>query len=398
MATACLVLLVYGAWIGIYLGAGNDVRDFIGIGPKFVFQGAVREALLHRGPAHIGLDRGYHPSSSHNGSGYDGQFSYYIAVDPSRARYYMDLPSLRYSRILLPLAARGLALGSRRAIPWTLLLINWLAVGLGTWALAAWFQRGGRSRWWAMLYGFWPGVFIGLQRDLTEPLAYALVLVGALLIETRGRWRLLGAGLVFGLAGLARQTTLLFPVVYVLWIAFGGHLGGQPARGGGERRRAALLLLVLSLTPYLAYSLFLDTWLGSAVSTIDFSPIPFLGVFRPPFQLSHQGIDVTFVVLPAIVWLVALVPDRPLPNERWLPWLLLFMNVLANIVFYNLFSVATYTTISRLGIGIVISALMCVRYIDDVGPQRLRWLVAATVLAMAMFPVVAVQGFISLSS
>src|SRR6266436_1733061 len=45
--------------------------------------------------------------------GYDGQFSYWLAVDPSPAAAgtHFDVPAYRYQRILYPLLARALALG-----------------------------------------------------------------------------------------------------------------------------------------------------------------------------------------------------------------------------------------------------------------------------------------------
>ena len=43
--------------------------------------------------------------------GYDGQFVYYIARDPSTATQYIDVPAYRFQRILLPMLARFLAFG-----------------------------------------------------------------------------------------------------------------------------------------------------------------------------------------------------------------------------------------------------------------------------------------------
>ena len=63
--------------------------------------------------------------------------------------------------------------------------------------------------------GLSPGLLLGVQRDLTEPLAYALVAAGVFLFDYGGKRRLLWAGLTFGLAGLARQTTLVFPLCLV---------------------------------------------------------------------------------------------------------------------------------------------------------------------------------------
>jgi hypothetical protein len=125
--------------------------------------------------------------------------------------------------------------------------------------------------------------------------------------------------------------------IYALWLAFAGTLSSQPPEHRDGSWRGALALLVLSVTPYLAYSIYLNSWLGSAISTVDFSPIPLLGIFHPPFRLGHQGIDLAVIVLPAVVWLVAFFPRRPLPDESWLPWLLMVVNLLVGVIFYRLF-------------------------------------------------------------
>lgn len=68
--------------------------------------------------------------------GYDGQFAYYTARQPSivftcasnRATCPLDIPILRAERILYPRLARLLALGQPSWIPFTLLLLNFVAV------------------------------------------------------------------------------------------------------------------------------------------------------------------------------------------------------------------------------------------------------------------------------
>jgi tryptophan-rich sensory protein len=386
---AVVVLALYGAWIGAYLITGGDVRDFIRIGTRFLAQGDHRSKEIR-------LDPGYHPPANQNrharGYGYDGQLTYYIALDPSKARYYMDLPSYRYTHILQPLVVRGLAMGNREAIPWLLVVVNWLAVGAGTWAVAAWLRRRGLSPWWAAIYGLWPGMFIAVQRDLTEPLSYALVPMAILVLEGRGRWRLPAAGVIFGLAGLARQTTLVFPLVYALWIAFNGDVEGPNGAGRGPSRRRAAALLALSAGPYVAYTLFLLGWLGS-IGTGGSSAIPFAGLVHPPFRPSRQGIDLVFVVLPAIVALAAFLPRRPFSRPSWLPWFLLLANFLANVIFYGNFYRSTYTSVSRVATGIVLSALLCLPNLREVDERRRTWLAAATIVSMSLTPIVAVYGF-----
>src|SRR2546430_5783840 len=120
-------------------------------------------------------------------SGYDGQFFYYLALDPVNARYYMDASTYRYTRILYPLVARALALGRPDLIPVTLFLVNWLALAGGTLAVATWLKRRGLSPWFALLYGFYPGLQFALARDLSEVMAYSLVALAILVFDMAGR-------------------------------------------------------------------------------------------------------------------------------------------------------------------------------------------------------------------
>jgi hypothetical protein len=392
LPVAIVVLAVYAAWIGAYLGAGNDIRDFVGIGRTYLDRGNFIQAVQHPTAPQIRVG-GYRPLSS---TGYDGQFSYYMAVTPRYARAYMDDPSYRYSRVLHAVLAGALGLGDEDALPYTLLLVNWLAAGLGTFFLAAWMQARGVSRWYALLYGLFPGILVGVQRDVTEPVAYALVALGVLLLDNGRRSRPAAAGVAFGLAGLARQTTLIFPLGFAIWLAFraaGPQVSPTPRLGW----RKALMFLALSLGPYLAYSLYLRLWLGSLSGGGNLSPIPFLGLVHQPWELDHQGVTLVFVVVPALIALVALVPSGPMRSPPWLPWFLLLANVCASIVFFGRLYEASFTSMNRIAIGIMLAALLCLPYVDRLSARRRAWLARAAAVAVGLlFPVMAVQGFVSL--
>ena len=86
------MLAVHALWIGAYFAAGHQARDFI----KIVtwYEGMSRASKV------IKVDPTYHPPRNREagqGNGYDGQFSYYMALDFPNARYSMDFPAYRYS-------------------------------------------------------------------------------------------------------------------------------------------------------------------------------------------------------------------------------------------------------------------------------------------------------------
>src|SRR5262245_30774632 len=60
---------------------------------------------------------------------YDGQFAYWIALNPrpSAAGPQLDVPAYRYQRVLYPLLAWALALGQTALVPWTLVGISFVA-------------------------------------------------------------------------------------------------------------------------------------------------------------------------------------------------------------------------------------------------------------------------------
>ena len=126
---------------------------------------------------------------------------------------YIDEPPYRYSRILYPLTARAVALGQSDLIPVALLLLNLLAVGAGTLALAVLLRDRGLSPWYAAFYGLYPGLFVAVSHDLAEPLAYALARSASSPSSEPGPV----AAALFALAGLARETTLLFPLALAAW-------------------------------------------------------------------------------------------------------------------------------------------------------------------------------------
>ena len=63
--------------------------------------------------------------------GYDGQFVYQIALHPLNATPYLDIPAYRYQRILYPVVGRIVGLGQPSLIPWALIALNVLALGVG---------------------------------------------------------------------------------------------------------------------------------------------------------------------------------------------------------------------------------------------------------------------------
>lgn len=205
--------------------------------------------------------------------GYDGQFNYYIALDPSPASVSarLDVPAYRYQRILYPLLARALALGRPAWIPWTLLGLNLLAHALGTGLVATWLRDKGLNRMYALAYGLWIGLLAPVGLDLNEPLSFALIAAAWLLWS---RERTVPAAVCLGLALFAKETALVF------WAA---ALAGSLL--GDQDRRYAVALAVAGLA-FAAWQAWLLTQFGTfglasgGDLATSFEWIPFMGLWR----------------------------------------------------------------------------------------------------------------------
>jgi hypothetical protein len=287
--------------------------------------------------------------------GYDGQFYYYIALDPAGAACCVEAPAYRYTRIGYPLAARALALGIPALVPAAMLAINLAAIAFTVALLAAWLRRKGLSGWWALVYGFYPGLFQAFQADVTEPMSYALVAAAIFTLEFGGRRRLLWGGLLFALAALTRETTLIFPAVYA--VAAAVRTGGGPAR----RLATGLGLSLLAAGPLVAYKAFLTVRFGSLgvgfKSGSEFATSPLGGLLSfHPFEAQHwiqlvcEAVPATLIALLAVYQLWR----GPRPSE--------LAAYLVNYVFLVLLlqrsSYSTYVDSGRIQTGVVLAAIL----------------------------------------
>ena len=384
-APALLVLAVYGIWLCVAFQSGRDPRTFVRMGLRYLEKS--------HASAVIKVDRRfqYYPP---NVGGYDGQYYYYIALDPAKARYYMDQPTYRYTRILYPITARLLALGQPELVPYSLILINWLAIAGGTLAVAAWLRRRRVSPWFALVYGLFPGLFISLQRDLAEPLAFGLTAFGVYLLACKGNHRVIWAGLTFGLAALTRETTVIFPAIYGLGMLL--HRSG-PSEGAllsdSERnRRDAKTLLAMALAPIAIYKLFLVIWLagGTAGMAAAMLPalVPFAGFTSWPLNASRIN-ELISVIIPGIVCALAALWKFRSRGNRVELWLLL-ANVQLFVVMLNHLSYVGFGGSGRVTTGVVLSALYCLPLFDHRHFMGIWWLWACCFCWMFLWPSIAV--------
>lgn len=205
--------------------------------------------------------------------GYDGQFYYYIALDPSplAAAPFLDVPAYRYQRILFPLLTFIFSLGNVALIPWIMGLLGIVTQTVSTGLVARLLDEWGVNRWYALVYGLWLGLSLAVRSAMPEPLAFGLV-AGAILASRKGSQPL--SWLLYGLSLFAKEVTIGFVVAAGLEMIW------------RRRWRDLAGLVGVAGVPYLLFQGWL--WLtfgrlglgsGGAMAT-SFEIIPFMGIIR----------------------------------------------------------------------------------------------------------------------
>src|SRR5262245_24051477 len=190
----------------------------------------------------------------------DGAVFYALAHDPLRGAARWG--AYRTERILYPLVARAVAFGQPALIPWALVLINWVAIVLGTEILYRILLRAGAPGWMALAYGAWGGLGMALLKDTSEPVAYLFALIGIWCVQHDR----IGSAYAAFLAALLGRETTIFLVGPYLFAAGRNRLGLM--------RRVAVVSVVAL---WQAFVLVIRLWLhGSPAPLVWFWLIPFV--------------------------------------------------------------------------------------------------------------------------
>jgi hypothetical protein len=229
VAAALLTALLLALLLGVRLAAAGGPSGLVVAGDAYVGPGRPADlAVVHE-----------------RSTGYDGQFVYRLALDPftrtaTAHGITLDNPTYRQQRIGLPLTAWALHDVTRLPLSAALPLVDALALVAAAWAGAVLAQRLGRHALWGVLAGLSPGLVVAVTRDLTEPLATALLLAGLVAWTGRRPWLAVPA---FTAAVLTRETTLAVLAGLGLYEVYWAVR--TPERAAAARR-AALLLVPLA--------------------------------------------------------------------------------------------------------------------------------------------------------
>lgn len=278
-----VALVYYAVYLGWVLSSHwNDATAFALIGTMFADRrGSVAEIVRE-----IGFGPPYYRF------GYDGQFYYYIALDPFHAWQLLDNVG-RYQRILYPVFVRCLSFGILPLIPYLMVAVNLAFVAVGTESLARLLKLHQLNPWYSIGYAFHIGTLVCLRRDLAEPIMCAFVLAAIYLIETRGVTPL--ASLLLSLGLFTKEPAILFVVPYLLWCLI----------AAGQGKTKAATLAALTILPYSLFQLFLFYRFGSLPFLQVGNPqtatyIPFYGMAKFPRPFLEQVSVTILLAIPAL--------------------------------------------------------------------------------------------------
>jgi hypothetical protein len=200
-------------------------------------------------------------------SGYDGRFSYYMALDPLGAMPLMDHDAFRYQRIIYPLTIWILSLGGKPGLlPWVMILVNLAAISLSTGLLASLLVQYDRPAWIALAYPFFLGTLVTIRGNLTEPLALCWAVFGLWLLK-KGSWK--WAGVALGVAILTKEIALPFLLGITTWFVI------------QKEYRTAISITMIGLAPALIWGAIITIWLGHSALSAQMAAmelIPFYGL------------------------------------------------------------------------------------------------------------------------
>jgi hypothetical protein len=229
--------------------------------------------------------------------GYDGQFAYYIAInpDPNEVFTQLDVPAYRYQRILYPFLARIVGLGNPDFIPWTLIAVNMIAHLAATSILCRFLSENGLPSKYALIYGLWVGIILGIGADLYEPLAYAF-LVATLYFREQAKF--VRSNIFLLLALFTKETAIPFWIAFV----FTDLLKRKPVKSVFQTFLPGLVYGFWQFWLFIQFGTFGLTSGGAMATSFEF--IPYGGFIR----IANAGADVF------LLFLVIFLPTIILPN------------------------------------------------------------------------------------
>ena len=242
--------------------------------------------------------------------GHDGKFFFVQANDPlllapEENIAVVDRPLYRSQRMLYPILAGGAGLFSPEVIVWALLIVNLIAIGLGTWAVAHLAMEMGGSPWWGLAFVLNIGFISEMNIDGAGVVAAAAAFAAVvMLLKQRLGWAIA----LLTIAVLSREAMLIAAAGSAFWLW-----------RKSERRSAVLVAgipfaAVVIWAAYLRFRIDFDT----GVSEVQEIGLPFAG-FLHSFKV-WTGDPLNLVAGLAVMLLLILFTRRVLISGHLVGW------------------------------------------------------------------------------
>jgi hypothetical protein len=229
------------------------------------------------------------------GAGHDGKYFFIQAndpwfLDPEGNAAFLDLPFYRGQRMLYPAIASGFGTLSPAAIPWSFLVVNLIALAVGTAIAARLAWTSSSTTWLGLSVALNIGLIYELLIDGSGVLAYACCLGGVYALTRDRVW--LAAALFAG-AALSREVMFVFAL-------------GIFALAWSDRRRLPWPIVFVPLSAIAIWAAYLAWRLSGVAGTgteLTFLSPPFVGFvrafgpwLRSPDQFLINGLIIVVVV------------------------------------------------------------------------------------------------------
>jgi hypothetical protein len=304
-AVACAAVLI-AVFLALRLAVVGGPETFVVAGDQYV--------KASDAPAELVVGKG---------SGYDGQFVYRMVLDPfpdtqTGDGITFDSPAYRAQRVVTPALAWLVDHATPAGPALSLLVVNVLALLAGAYFAGRLVRRlGGHAALGALLVLSFATV-IPLARDLTEPVAWAATLAGVeLWLAGRRPW----AAVLFTVAVLARETSLLVPAGLGLWAVI------EWLRSRDRRGVLATTWLLVPLTVEIGWQLYLrNVWGELPIRTgKENVGTPFVGVLRTLTDVDGAKAHPVWeaerlAVLGLLVWSAVRLRRSMLPGGLRVAW------------------------------------------------------------------------------
>lgn len=222
------------------------------------------------------------------GFGHDGKYYFMQAMDPffrtpEVHAIHLDRPTYRAQRMVYPTLAGGFGLFSPTATAWNLLVVNVVALGIGTWLTSLLAKELGLSPWFGLAFLLNPGVLVSSVIDTAEVLAMLFVVAAALMLL---RDRVVASAAFLTLAALSRETMLLAAIGAIAYV--------------WHKRRRVPGVLIVPFVATGAWWVFVRARLGhldEALQDTQALGLPFKGFFEAgEIWLSTPGSEVDLMM------------------------------------------------------------------------------------------------------